>query len=314
MVVMTHLELDHPDCFLDLEAMASAFRAFLCQVQPQGTIVGCGDAPNVRSLLEELEDSGADLRVLTYGLGNSCDWVGRDLATNGQGGIDFMAWHHSTRLGRVQLSVPGLHNVRNALAALAVGWELGVAFECAGAALSTFQGTERRFEVKGDVGGITVVDDYAHHPTQIRATLAAARRRYGARTLWAVFQPHTYSRTRALLDEYANSFADADHVIVTDIYAARESDDLGISAADMVARMTHTDSRCITDLGDVMAHLLPRLRSGDVLITLGAGDGYTVGEGVLAALDAETGDRASPIPAPEAGRVNSGTQHAVIDP
>ena len=209
--------------------------------------------------------------------------------------MDFEAWYHSKRLGKVQLSVPGIHNVRNALGTLAVARELGVAFECARTALAAFQGTERRFEVKGNAGGVTVVDDYAHHPTQIRATLAAARRRYGGRGLWVVFQPHTYSRTRALLDEYTTSFEDADHVIVTDIYAARESGDQGVSAADLVARMAHPDTCCITDLDDVVTHLLPRLGPGDVLITLGAGDGYMVGEGVLAALGAVTSGRVSPV-------------------
>ncbi|MEE8163680.1 MAG: cyanophycin synthetase, partial [Anaerolineae bacterium] len=129
------------------------------------------------------------------------------------------------------------------------------------------------------------IDDYAHHPTQIRTTLATARKCYPDREVWAVFQPHTYSRTRALLAQFVRSFADADHVIVTDIYPAREFDDLGVSAADIVARMKHPDARYISGLNEAADHLLNRLRPGDVLITLGAGDGYTVGEGILAELE-----------------------------
>ncbi len=320
LAVVTHLEPDHPDCFPDLQAMCTAFRAFLHQVEPEGTIIGCGDAPNLRALLKKIGGGPASPRVLTYGLENGWDWSGRELKTNGHGGMDFVAWHGPERLGRVELSVPGVHNVRNALGTLAAGWELEVSFDCARTALATFQGTERRFEVKGKVGGVTVIDDYAHHPTQIRATLAAARRHYGGRELWAVFQPHTYSRTRALLEGFADSFEDADHVVVTDIYAAREFDGRGlghsvsISAADIVARMAHPDSRHIADLDDVVAHLLSRLRPGDVLITLGAGDGYRVGEMALALLEGDKGSEARFGQHQDAGVINSMSRQRTGDP
>jgi UDP-N-acetylmuramate--alanine ligase len=300
--------LDHPDCFPDLDAMTAAFRAFLHQVGPQGTVIGCGEAPNARFLLEGLDQSDLGRRILTYGLEGSFDWVGSDLVVNEQGGTDFTAWHDSKPLGTINLCLPGLHNARNALATLAVSRELGVSFESAQAALSAFRGTERRFEVKGEVAGITVVDDYAHHPTQIRATLSAARRRYGERTVWAVFQPHTYSRTRALLGDYASSFEDAEHVIVMGIYAAREFDDLGISSADVVARMHHPDARHIQESSDVIAYLLPRLRPQDVLITMGAGDGYTVGEAVLDALPMSMPNWTASLPLADAGLANSDTQ------
>jgi UDP-N-acetylmuramate--alanine ligase len=151
-----------------------------------------------------------------------------------------------------------------------------------GETLRNFCGVQRRFEVKGVANGIVVIDDYAHHPTQIRTTLRAARECYPGRTIWAVFQPHTYSRTKALLGEFAESFDDADHVIVTSIYAARELDGLGVTAADIVARMKHPDARYIPGLNEAADHLLNHLEPGDVLITLGAGDGYIVGENVLA--------------------------------
>lgn len=299
LAVVTHLEADHPDCFPDLEAMCAAFRAFLRRVKTHGTIIGCGDAPNLGVLLRETRGRAGGPSVVAYGLGNGWDWVGGDLRVNDRGGTGFAAFHDSRLLGRVQLLLPGEHNVRNALAALAACWELGLSFDDTRAALATFRGTERRFEVKGHAASVTVIDDYAHHPTQIRATLAAARRHYGGRGLWAVFQPHTYSRTSALLDEFANSFGDADHVIVTGIYAARESDaggrgqPISISGADIVTRMAHPDVSYVAHLDDVIAYVLPRLRPDDVLITLGAGDGYRVGELVLRALGSGEGQLAS---------------------
>jgi len=161
----------------------------------------------------------------------------------------------------------------------------GLELAAVGKTLRRYRGVQRRFEVKGEANGIVVIDDYAHHPTQIRTTLRAARENYPGRTLWAAFQPHTYSRTKALLSEFAESFADADHVVVTDIYPAREFDDLGVSAADIVACMSHLDARYIPGLSEAADHLFDHLKPGDVLITLGAGDGYKVGENVLAKLE-----------------------------
>jgi len=146
------------------------------------------------------------------------------------------------------------------------------------ATLEKFRGAARRFEIKGEFRGVTIIDDYAHHPTEIRATLAAARMRYRNRNVWAVFQPHTFTRTKALLEEFANAFADADHVIVTEIYAARERDPQGISGAHIVNRMTHRDARFIASLDMTAEFLIDHLNNRDVLITLGAGDVNRVGE------------------------------------
>jgi UDP-N-acetylmuramate--alanine ligase len=175
--------------------------------------------------------------------------------------------------------------VLNALAALAATREAGVEFGIAAAALTRFRGTARRFEVKGQAGGITVVDDYAHHPTEIRATLAAAQLKFPGRPIWAVFQPHTYSRTAALLNEFAAAFDGVDHVIVTDIYAAREQNALGVSGADVVRRMEHPDARFVGTLDGAVSAIKQRLQPGDVVITLGAGDGHLVGERLLAEIE-----------------------------
>lgn len=281
--VVTNIEMDHPDCYPRLDDLVEAFREFVNLVPAEGCIIGCGDDERVRGMLE----AG---RIITYGLGESVDWRAVDIRPNEGGGSDFVALHEGQPVGEFALRIPGLHNVQNSLAVLAVAHQVGLHLAGVGKTLRSFRGVQRRFEVKGEVGGkardgIVVIDDYAHHPTQIRTTLRAARERYPERTIWAVFQPHTYSRTRALLGEFAASFADADHVVVTDIYAAREFDDLGVSAADIVARMKHPDARYIPGLDEAAGHLLAHLEPGNVLLTLGAGDGYKVGEDVLAGGD-----------------------------
>jgi UDP-N-acetylmuramate--alanine ligase len=223
----------------------------------------------------------AALGTQSYGLSGNNDWRAIELRPNARGGYSFAVERLGERLGEASLTVPGTHNVKNALAALVVADRLGVPFDQAATTLAGFTGVGRRFEVKGEAGGVLVVDDYAHHPTEIRATLAAARVRYPDRPIWAVFQPHTYSRTRALLDGFAAAFRDADHVVVVDIFPAREADDGSVSSRDLVARMQHPDAHYIGSLDEAATFLAGRLRPPDVLITLGAGDGYRVGEGIL---------------------------------
>ncbi len=200
-------------------------------------------------------------------------------------------YHHQQFVGEFRIHLPGLHNVSNALAAIAATSTIGIDLDVVRDALAGFQGTRRRFELKGVVRDITVIDDYAHHPTEVRATLAAARQRFSGRIIWTVFQPHTYSRTRALLDDFATSFTDADHVIVTDIYAARERDTLGVRAEDLVSRMNHASVQHIAALEDAASYLANHLAPGDVLLTLGAGDVWQVGERVLELLTETTGLR-----------------------
>jgi UDP-N-acetylmuramate--alanine ligase len=303
--------------------MHEAFQQFVELVPPEGLVIACGDEPTVQELighwkvgrLEErktgrLEDwndesppedvqpsnlptfhSSSLPTLTTYGLDPHNDWRALDLRPNAHGGYDFsiatnlpafqpsnLPTHHAST------SIPGVHNVKNALAALIVADRLGVPVGQAATSLASFNGVGRRFEIKGQAGGVLVVDDYAHHPTEIQATLAAARTHYPDRAIWAVFQPHTYSRTRTLLDDFAAAFADADHVILVDIFPARETDDGSVSSRDILARMKHPDARFISGLGDAGDFLSGRLQSGDMLITLGAGDGYRVGEMVIQGL------------------------------
>ncbi|MBI4786610.1 MAG: UDP-N-acetylmuramate--L-alanine ligase [Chloroflexi bacterium] len=269
--VVTSIEMDHPDIFRDLNEVAKAFREFIALVPHDGLIVGCGESERV---LRELGET----RAVRYGFGEENDWRASDIHPNARGGSDFVVWRKGAHVGNYQLQIPGTHNVLNALAALVVADAVGIDLQIARETLADFRGAARRFEIKGEFHGIAIVDDYAHHPSEIRATLAAARARYPGRPLWAAFQPHTFSRTRALLDEFAAAFDDADHVILTDIFAARERDDHSISSRDLIARMTHRDARFIASFEEIVEFLVAKLQSGDVLITLGAGDVYRLGE------------------------------------
>ncbi len=287
LAVVTALEHDHPDCFPTFEEMRSAFVEFAEQVVEGGLLVACGEDEAGRELAEHLTKKG--YQVETYGLDPAWDWWAEGVRLGNSAA--FEVWYRGKRLGTCALQVPGRHNVLNALAALAASAAAGLDFGIAAAGLTRFRGTERRFEVKGQVSGVTVVDDYAHHPTEIRATLAAARLKYPGRPIWAVFQPHTYSRTVTLLEGFAAAFEDADHVLVTEIYAAREADTLGASGADVVHRMIHRDAHYLETLEEAAAALLARVQPGDVVITLGAGDGYLVGERLLLGLEDGHGER-----------------------
>lgn len=278
--VVTVIELDHPDCYPNIEMMEDAFRRFIGLLPAGGTLIGCADQTRVLRLLDEGGQSPKVHRV-TYGL-DSGDWRAEDICANHLGGSDFRISLKGTAVGACSIAIPGRHNVSNCLAVLAVAQSLGLDLERVLECLPQFHGVRRRFEVKGEAAGVTVVDDYAHHPTEVRATLAAARQRFGTRSIWVFFQPHTYSRTKALLSELATSFDAADHVLVGEVYAARERDTLGVSGRHIVECMGHRDARFVASLEEATRLLCEELKPGDVLVTLGAGDGYLVGEQVIA--------------------------------
>jgi UDP-N-acetylmuramate--alanine ligase len=293
LAVVTVIEMDHPDCFSNVEEMTAAFERFLHLLPDGGIAIGCVDHRRVGELLRRVRQV-RDIELITYGLQAEAMWQAQDVQPNSLGGMDAVVSYQGEPVGKCSLSLPGRHNVSNALAVLAVANCLGMDLEQVLAVLPRFHGVRRRFEVKGQSRGVVVIDDYAHHPSEIKATLAAARRRYGRRTLWVFFQPHTYSRTKALLADFAASFDDADHVLISEIYAAREKDTLGVTARDLVQAMDHPDAS---------EYLRGVLRPGDVLLTLGAGDGYLVGEAVLR----ELRDREAKGHAAEA-------QHAALGP
>jgi len=280
--VLTAVEHDHPDCYPTFRQMREAFAIFVRSLVPGGLLIACAEDPEAEQLASELRSS--EQRVETYGLSDRCDWWAEGLHLGNSAA--FEVHRRGKRMGACALQVPGQHNVLNALAALAASTDIGVDFGTAAAALTRFRGTQRRFEIKGRQAGITVVDDYAHHPTEIRATLEAARIKFPGRAVWAVFQPHTFSRTAALLDDFTRAFGEADHVLVTGIYGAREEKAGAISGEDIVTRMGHSDVRYVELLGDAVTVLLNHVQPGDVVITLGAGNGYLVGEELLAHLAA----------------------------
>ncbi len=282
MAVVTNIEHDHPDCFPTAELFAQAFRDFAGCISPGGMLLACTDDPGAAALLDEMQ--GAPPRPISYGLGVSCEYRARNLVAQPGKGFTFDAFHHDSLLTHVALQVPGEHNVRNALAVLATAHLAGLSPEDCAAALAEFRGAGRRFDVQGEAGGVLVVDDYAHHPTEIRATLAAARQRYPGRTLWVVWQPHTYSRVNALSEGFRTAFADADHILVTDVYAARETAPPGFSICKLIDAMEYADARHIPSLAEVSAYLLTHMRSGDVLLTLSAGDAPEISQQVLHAL------------------------------
>lgn len=280
--VVTNVEHDHPDCYPTFAEMQAAFDEFAALVPAHGVLIVCNDDAGARALAQSARKRGT--RVVTYGLQTGADWRAELLQPNSAGGCDFLVSHAGRELGLARTRLAGDHNVCNALAALAAVDYCGVPFATALPALRAFRGVGRRFEVKGEVHGITVVDDYAHHPTEIRATLASARQRFPGRPLWAMFQPHTYSRTRALMANFASSFGDADHVVVSDIYSAREASDAALSSADLIGAMQHADAQYVGGLEAAAHSLAQRMRPGDVLLTLGAGTSHKVGELVLAEL------------------------------
>jgi UDP-N-acetylmuramate--alanine ligase len=269
--VVTTLEADHLDVFGSLGGVEDAFLEYLDRVPPEGLIVACGDESGVGRILPRL---GPPRRsITTYGLSAGSMLRAEGVRAEGRRTI-FTAREHGRRLGTVQLQVPGLHNVRNALAAIAVGRHLGAAWSSTVDALGAYAGVERRFEQIGEVAGVLVVDDYAHHPTEITATLQAARASYPDRRLVAIFQPHLYSRTRDFAVEFGHALAAADLLFVTAIYPARERPIEGVTGELIAtpARAVGADVRYLPDRSSVPSEVAASLRHGDLCITLGAGD------------------------------------------
>jgi UDP-N-acetylmuramate--alanine ligase len=281
--VITNLEHDHPDCYPTFADYLQAFIAFTEKVTPDGSVFVFRDDTGIRKLIPFITHPA----LLTYGTSSDCDYQAKEIAPNRVGGYRFTVYQNtaqsSTKLISVDLSVPGLHNVMNALVTLGISHSLGMDLHSAANSLTEFSGTSRRFDILGEVNLITIIDDYAHHPTEIQTTLQAARSRYPGRKIWAIWQPHTFSRTKILFDEFKNSFSLADHVIVSQIYASREKDD-GFSSSQVVDAMQHPDARYIASLEDISDYLVVNLSSGDVMLVFSAGDATQISKDVLSRL------------------------------
>ncbi len=281
--VVTTIDAEHLDHWGSLEAIREGFLAFVNKVPFYGSAVLCLDEPNIAMLLPRV-----DKRVITYGLDGSAHLSARRIHLSGLSSR-FQVVRDGEVLGECALHVPGRHNVRNALAAIAVGLDLDVPFAAIQKALAAFTGVQRRFQVRGRAGGVTVVDDYGHHPAEIRATLAAARAGFDRRIV-AVFQPHRYTRTQHLRAEFATAFADADVVLVMDIYPAGERPIPGVTAEDLAEAIRAAGHPDVTWVGhdkpQVVEHLLRVVRPGDLVLTLGAGDVGQIGPELLRRLQA----------------------------
>ena len=284
--VVTNMELDHPDCFPTLGDYYAAFLEFASSTQPGGTVLVCGDHENLRLLQERVAHIG--LATQSYGFDPTCDYQAKNLALSNEGYYTFdfvrnMVQGTDIICGNITITLPGIHNVLNTLAALSTADLLGLPIQEAADALSNFSGTGRRFEIVGEVNGITLIDDYAHHPTEIKTTLAAARSRFQHRQIWAIWQPHTYSRTRLLEREFINSFTEADVVVLTEIYASRERKE-NYSSKELVKQMDQKKTRFIPELAEVANVLLKELRPSDVVIVLSAGDANLVNKALANSL------------------------------
>lgn len=275
--VILNVEEDHLDFFHDINEIRDSFHRFASLLPDDGTLIINAAIPRYEELTE-----GLSCRVITFGDAPSCDYSFASLSYDEHGHPNYTLVRKDGDTLPVALHVPGEHNVFNSLAALALADVLGIAQETAAAALSEFSGTERRFEYKGDVNGVTIIDDYAHHPTEITTTLRAARQ-YSHQKIWCVFQPHTYTRTKAFLKEFAKALSLADHVVLADIYAARETDTLGISSQTLQKELLALGCECDCpgNFEDIEQFVLKNCISGDLLITMGAGDIVKVGENLL---------------------------------
>jgi UDP-N-acetylmuramate--alanine ligase len=276
--VVTNIDREHLDTYRDLADVQDAFVGFLNKVPFYGACVLCLDDPAVQDILPRVER-----RIVSYGRSPQARVSARDVAL-GPAGASFAVALDDRSLGPITLSVPGAHNVANALAAVAVGIDLELDFTAIRAGLESFSGVDRRFQVRGEAGGILVIDDYGHHPTEIRATLETLRRRAGSRRTVVLFQPHRYTRTQALWDEFCRAFLQSDVLLLTDIYPASEEPIPGITAEALAQAIAERGHRQVAWAGDLKAasdRLAEEAREGDVVLTLGAGSVWTAGEELL---------------------------------
>jgi UDP-N-acetylmuramate--alanine ligase len=284
--VLTNIDADHLDHFTEgIEQIKKCFVSFANSVPFYGTIVLCLDDQNVQAIIPQLTR-----RTISYGSTAQADVSALRIDLDTNFGSRFTVRAFGEEMGEVSLGVPGLHNIQNALATIAVGLDLGIKFEHIAVALVSFRGAERRFQVKGERNGVLVVDDYGHHPTEIKATLAAART--AGRRVVALFQPHRYTRTRDLKDEFARSFYGADLLLITDIYAASEDPIDGVTSramAEQVERFGHRQVEYIGALTGAATKLKEVARPGDLVLTLGAGNVYQAGDELLRMLEVEQG-------------------------
>ena len=275
--IILNIDADHLDFFKDIDDIRHSFRKFAELLPAEGALIINADTPKYEMITENLP-----CKVITYGLEHDAEYTATNITYDELGHATFHVLHNGEDLGTCSLKVPGIHNVSNALASIAAGQLLDLSTEVIFDGLKDFGGTDRRFQYKGKIGDVTIIDDYAHHPTEIEATLHAAKN-YPHKKIWCVFQPHTYTRTKALFPEFVDALTHADHVILADIYAARETDTLGMSS-EMIAeelKKKGCDAYYFPSFDEIESFCLDRCQKGDVLITMGAGNVVNIGENLL---------------------------------
>ena len=276
--VILNIEADHLDYFKDLNHIRHSFHNFANRIPVGGSLI-------INSKIENLDEiiSNLNCNVITYGVDTEqADWTARNVIHEKTGKNSFDAYFKNQFICRIYLNIPGDHNISNALAACAATYCLGAKPDSIVRGLSNFKGTQRRFQFKGKFNGVTVIDDYAHHPTEILATLSAAKK-VEHNKLWCVFQPHTFSRTKAFINEFAHAFEDADNIVIAKIYAAREKDTGEISGNDLAEKIKDLGKNVVyfNEFEEIEKFLLSNCKNGDLLITMGAGDINLVGEHII---------------------------------
>ena len=275
--IILNIEEDHMDFFKDLSDIRDSFHRFAGLLPEDGLLVLNKEIADPQEITE-----GLSAKVVTYGLSGTEDYTADSISYDKEGCASFRLIHGKKEVGTITLHVPGLHNVSNALAAIAASTELQIPFADIQKGIAAFSGTDRRFQYKGTWNNVTIIDDYAHHPTEIRATLNTAVN-YPHKELWCVFQPHTYTRTSAFLKDFAKALSLADHVVLADIYAAREKNTIGISSLDLLKELQNlgTDCHYYPSFEEIEKFLSKKCMHGDLLITMGAGDVLKIGENLL---------------------------------
>lgn len=279
--VVTNIDREHLDFYKDLDDIKNTFLHFIDRIPFYGQAVLCLDNEAIQDLIPKIKK-----RYTTYGMNTQADFQARNVVFNGPR-CTFTVYHHRKKLGKITLNLPGIHNVNNSLAGIAVGLELNIPFHIIKKALETLDGVQRRLEIKGEVNGITVMDDYGHHPTEIKTTLSAVKESWPGRRIVAVFQPHRYTRTKALFDDFTRSFYHSDALVVLPIYAAGEDAIEGVDSGllfESIRARGHKSIAFFEDKKETISYLKNLLEKGDILLTLGAGDVWKVGEDVLAEL------------------------------
>lgn len=283
MAIILNMEEDHLDYFRNIDHIVDTFMDYSRNIQDNGYLIINADDANAEKIT-----NSTNVNIITFAINSKADYTAENISFSPEGYPKFMLNIKGESLYPVQLSVMGTHNVYNALASIAATHLLGVPIETILDSIKNYHGVQRRLEVKGIVNGVKIIDDYAHHPTEIQASLEALQNSTKG-NIWCVFQPHTYTRTKLLLDSFAKSFSKADKVIIPDIYAAREKDTGLIHSTDLVDALVKKgiDARYISSFEDIENYLLEKAKSGDVIVTMGAGNVYTIGDAMLESSEKE---------------------------